>query len=144
MQLDRDGDGKISREEAPEPMRPYFDQIDENQDGFLDRQEVNSLRRRFGGRGGGAPGPGGAGPGGRGGSRGLMQLDTDGDGKISKEEAPEPMRAAFDSMDANGDGFIDREEADQLRQKLGGAGGAPAGGGGPGAPRGGFGRGPGN
>ena len=40
----------------------------------------------------------------------ATQLDTDGDGKVSKEEAPEPMRGRFDSMDTNGDGFIDRSE----------------------------------
>lgn len=70
-------------------------------------------------RGGGGGGPGGGGF--------LAQFDADGDGKISKEEAPERMQERFDTMDANGDGFIDQEEMQAMRQRLGGRGG-PGGG----------------
>lgn len=56
---------------------------------------------------GGGPGMGGAG----GGSRpDLMASDADGDGRVSKAEAPEPMAPFFDRMDANSDGFIDQDE----------------------------------
>ncbi len=71
MQLDRDGDGKVSREEAPEPMRPFFDRLDENKDGFIDAAEVAKMRSLMGrgGRPGGGPSgggpPGGGPPGGR-------------------------------------------------------------------------------
>jgi RND family efflux transporter MFP subunit len=94
----------------------------------------------------GGPGGGGqdAGPGGSGGRRGgrrdLMQMDTDGDGKVSREEAPEPMQGFFDRLDSNADGFIDRAEADAARQRFrggggpGGPGGPDGSGGGPGAP----------
>jgi HlyD family secretion protein len=95
---------------------------------------------------GSAVGPaGGDGEGGRRGGRGgagrggdLMQMDTDGDGKVSREEAPEPMRDFFDRLDANGDGLIDREEADAMRQRFrDGGSGAPGGARGLGAPGGG-------
>ena len=65
MQMDTDGDGKVSREEAPEPMRDFFDRLDSNGDGFIDRSEANAMRQRLRGR---RPGPGGVpdagGPGG--------------------------------------------------------------------------------
>jgi len=59
-----------------------------------------------------------------------MALDTDGDGKVSKDEAPEQMRAFFDRIDGNGDGFIDKAEADaaaRARAAAGGGGGPPGG-----------------
>jgi hypothetical protein len=103
------------------------------------------------GPGGGGPGPGaagrgpegpGAGPadssgegrrggGRRGGGGDLMQLDADGDGKVSRDEAPERMRDFFDNLDTSGDGFIDRAEADAMRQRFRAGGGPGAPGGGP-------------
>ncbi|MBU3664895.1 MAG: YHYH protein [Chthoniobacterales bacterium] len=44
----------------------------------------------------------------------IGRLDRDGDGKISKEEAPQPMARNFSKHDTNGDGFIDAEEAKSL------------------------------
>jgi HlyD family secretion protein len=95
----------------------------------------------------GARGPGGErGPGAerdegrRGGGRrsfDLMQMDQDGDGKVSKDEAPEPMQNFFDRIDTSGDGFIDKAEADEMRSRM--PRGGPGAGGGPG---GGFGGGP--
>lgn len=69
MQADQDGDGKISREEAPSFMQSFFDRLDGNGDGFVDQQEAAAAaarRRRQQGaeRGdGGGPGPGGPGGG---------------------------------------------------------------------------------
>ena len=50
--LDSDGDGKISRDEAPEPMQGFFDNLDENSDGYIDQQEIETMRSRFQRRGG--------------------------------------------------------------------------------------------
>ncbi len=60
---------------------------------------------------GGMPSRGGMGGGGGGGPRpDLMASDADGDGRVSKAEAPEQMAQFFDRMDANSDGFIDKDE----------------------------------
>jgi Ca2+-binding EF-hand superfamily protein len=69
-QLDKDGDGKLAKEELPEQAQALFDMMDTNADGFVDAQELAAVRRRMGGGGGeggpGGPGgsPGGGGPGG--------------------------------------------------------------------------------
>ncbi|WP_291176343.1 efflux RND transporter periplasmic adaptor subunit [Gimesia sp.] len=55
QRLDKDADGKLSKEEAPERMQERFDELDANKDGFLDAGELSKLR----GPGGGAGGPGG-------------------------------------------------------------------------------------
>ena len=65
--MDKDGDGRLSREEVPGRMAGFFDSIDTNGDGFVDRKELDALRSRFGNRGGPPGGalPGGAPPGGK-------------------------------------------------------------------------------
>ncbi len=75
------------------------------------------------------PRPGGQpGRGGRGGGRMLKRIkamDTDGDGKITREEYEGPERF-FDRLDADGDGAISTEELDKMssRRNRGGSGGA--------------------
>jgi len=61
-ELDKDKDGKVSLEEFPEQMRPFFDRMDTNQDGFMVKEEEKAAAERrkqmeaqggFGGGGGG-------------------------------------------------------------------------------------------
>jgi hypothetical protein len=48
---DKDGDGKVSLEEAPERMKQFFGRLDANKDGFLDKQEWETRpKRKPGGR----------------------------------------------------------------------------------------------
>lgn len=72
MSYDKNGDGKITKDELPERMHALFELGDANKDGVLDREEIKRLAERVGpGRpgGGGGPGrrpgfsPGGGGPG---------------------------------------------------------------------------------
>ena len=73
---------------------------------------------RRGRQGGGAGGPGagrggpqrGRGQGGMDPAQFIARMDTNKDGKISKEEAPERMAERFDQMDTNNDGFLTEEE----------------------------------
>jgi HlyD family secretion protein len=121
MQSDQDGDGKISKEEAPEYMQSFFDRVDGNGDGVLDESEIQAMRNRSGGgdRGGG-----------RGGRRDLMEMDQDGDGKVTREEAPDLPEMVFERMDSDGDGAVSQEEIDAMRSRFGG--GEGPGGSGPG------------
>jgi uncharacterized membrane protein YgcG len=69
--LDKDKDGKLTKEEAPERMQQFFDRVDADKDGFISLSEwaANQQRRKQAQPGGGGPvggPPGGGGPGGRG------------------------------------------------------------------------------
>jgi Ca2+-binding EF-hand superfamily protein len=92
--LDKDGDGKLTKAEAPPRMQQRFDELDVNKDGVLDQQELQAARASHGGGGGGM----------------IARLDKNGDGKVTKDEAPAPMQQHFDALDANKDGAIDQQE----------------------------------
>ncbi|WP_158265454.1 EF-hand domain-containing protein [Blastopirellula marina] len=65
MQLDKDSDGKLSKEELGESrIAAMFERADTDKDGFLTKEELTAAFSR--GRGQGGPGRGEGGPGGRG------------------------------------------------------------------------------
>ena len=43
--LDANKDGEISKDEAPERMKQFFDQLDGNHDGVLDAKEISALQK---------------------------------------------------------------------------------------------------
>lgn len=57
MANDKDGDGRLSKEEASERMAANFEQWDANSDGFVDKDEVAAARARFAQSRGGSGGP---------------------------------------------------------------------------------------
>ena len=78
-----------------------------------------------GGRPGGGRSGGGRGMGGRRGDvlARLMQRDTNGDGKLGRDEFPERMSGRFDDMDSNGDGLVDKAEIEAMMKRVRGQGG---------------------
>ncbi len=61
-EMDKDADGKVSKEEFPEQARAFFDFLDTNQDGFFDKEEekaADARRKEMEQQGGGFGGPGG-------------------------------------------------------------------------------------
>lgn len=87
--------------------------------------------RVMGGRAGGRPPRGGGGGPPRGGFDAasivarIMESDKNGDGKLTKQEAPERMAERFEQMDADKDGFVDKAEIEARfkRRPPGGGGG---------------------
>lgn len=107
--LDRNDDGVLDKDELGEKWAHLLDNGDADKDGKLTLEEFKATRRP-------APEEGARG------QRGniIERLDKDGDGKISKEEAPARLKERFDDIDENGDGFIDQEELEKaLRARRG-------------------------
>jgi len=109
QQLDTDGDGKVSLEEALAPQKPRFSETDTDGDGFVSVEEASTafsnqvpaemleaMKER------GMPDPG---------ESFVKNLDKDGDGKISPAEFEQPTVESFKRMDADGDGFATKQEA---------------------------------
>lgn len=116
MGFDKDGDGKVTKEELPEPMQRMLQRGDTNEDGAIDREEAEKLVeqlerfRRDRPQGG---------PGGAGFVERMMNLDRDGDGKVTQDEMPDWMRArVLERADTNGDGAIDQEEAEKMADQF--------------------------
>ena len=124
--LDTDANGQLSAEEIAGAAKSLA-QLDQNADGKLDHSELSPA----GPPPGDAPGRGPRGQGrgdGRGAAR-LKEADQDGDGKISREEAPERLKERFDQLDTNQDKALDMQELKALRTddgtKASEAGGKP-------------------
>lgn len=135
--LDKNGDGTLGQEELDLAVSSLR-KLDRNQDGTISQEELRAEQGS-----GGSPRPAGSPrPGGRGMAAPVWsEIDQDGDGKVSLQEAPERMKGRFDRMDQNGDGFLDKEEQERIdqmfRRMRGGGGRPPQGGGGGRPPRGG-------
>lgn len=49
---------------------------------------------------------------------GMMRMDSNGDGKVSREEFMQGHAAMFDRMDTNGDGMVDMDEKRAFKAKM--------------------------
>ena len=140
---DTDGDGTVSKEEFkahPETSEQMKSRIDSfwsfmaGDDGVIDEKEADDMLKRSQNRGRGGARPSGEDAsadtsGSRGGGRGWVRLkknDSDGDGKISKDEAPEHIKRFFDRMDKNKDGVIEESEVGGRRGGGDRSGGVPS------------------
>ena len=133
---DTNKDGRLDRDELT-ALVDKFDKLDKNQDGTLDPRELlgpppaqladnrrgRGRMERFGDRrrrDGDAGPPRGRrsrrerGPEGRrdapSAERFMKRFDENEDGKITEDEAPEPLKKGFSKLDKNGDGAVDAEE----------------------------------
>ena len=56
MSNDKNGDGKVTKEELPEAMRRILDRADTNKDGAIDKAEAQAMTERIRSGRGGRPG----------------------------------------------------------------------------------------
>jgi Ca2+-binding EF-hand superfamily protein len=144
--FDKDQNGAISLEEAPERMKQRFGKMDADGDKSISKAEIEAAFAKMqGGQNGkgqkrgkgkkGAKGEKGKGQKGKGaaGKRGreamdfskiLEASDKDNDGMLSIDEAPERMKRAFDRIDADSSGTITSEELKSAMSKMKQRGGA--------------------
>lgn len=115
---DKNGDGKLTKDELPGPLAERLMKADADGDGAVTKAELEEARKKAGGR----PGPG---PGGRGGfdpAQMFKRMDRNGDGKVGLDELPARMAERLKAADADGDGFISKEEFEKARRDFGGRG----------------------
>lgn len=105
---DSNGDGKLTLDEVPEQykdiVRATFNQLGKKLDGAL---TLDEFQRGFPARQRPAVGREPS-------VRAVRVLDTNGDGKLSKEELSKAVEQ-FDKLDRDGDGQLDGEELSGLR-----------------------------
>src|SRR5437016_2200446 len=114
--FDKNNDGYLTKDELPPRLAAMFDKLDKNGDGRLDKQEVAEmlkvLRKRLGtaaesaAKNQGANQPDAE----RIVKMWLERMDTNKDGKISKDEAQGPLAKGFQRLDTNKDGYLDKTE----------------------------------
>jgi Ca2+-binding EF-hand superfamily protein len=108
-QMDTDKDGKISRAEAKAKLAEAFDKIDTNKDGYLDRKELRVLAVRILGQKGGPGFPNGP---------DFDALDRNADGRLTPAELKgTPWAARFAEIDTDGNGSISRREFETFLRK---------------------------
>jgi Ca2+-binding EF-hand superfamily protein len=106
--VDRNGDGVISREEFQAARAEQFGRRDRNQDGFIDSAD---LRERAAARAALAEGIG----------RVQQRMDTNGDGRLSKDEFLRGGLDLFERADTDGNGSLDAKELQAARAQAFGA-----------------------
>ena len=117
--LDADKDGALSADEIANATAA-LKKLDKNGDGKVGRDEIRTelekllppRRERGGRRGGGGFGGGSF-------LDRIMEHDKNADGKISASELPAVMAGLMDRGDKNKDGFLEKSEIEALSQNLG-------------------------
>ena len=109
--LDKNSDGKICKEEAPERLKAAFEKIDADKDGgitpaemkaaFIAKMKEMKAKHEAAMKARGCKPPKMPSV-----ADLIKKVDKDGNGKVSKEECPKEHKAGFDKVDANGDGQV--------------------------------------
>jgi Ca2+-binding EF-hand superfamily protein len=97
---DTNKDGSVARDEFLAARAEQFAKLDKNSDGFLDDADLPERAKEHRAERGGKL---------------RQQFDTNGDGKLAKDEfvnGPTPM---FDAADKNGNGLLDSSELEAAR-----------------------------
>lgn len=108
--FDKNGDGKLTKDEMPERAQHFFSKLDTNGDGAVTKEEMAEAAKRLADRRGKFKGPDVG--------KILERLDKNGDGKLTKDEVPEPAWKRIGKADTDGNGEVTKEELTAALKKL--------------------------
>lgn len=114
--MDKNGDGKISKDEASEDAKLFFADIDANSDGAIDLKEAEVMAKFHNEQHGAKEKPAPPQANGITAKMIVQSMDKNSDGKIGKDEASAELKPYFSQFDANRDGVIDEKEAEPIAQ----------------------------
>jgi 5-hydroxyisourate hydrolase-like protein (transthyretin family) len=119
--FDADGNGELTLAELQRGTQTIFEQADADKDGRVSGEEMRAQHDRMGrghhrGRGGRHGGRGDHG------GRGGLHLDSDGDGAVTLAEAQSQLQSHFAQLDSNRDGRVTKEETEAAHRALHGIG----------------------
>ncbi len=101
-ELDTNGDGQVTREEAASHRDAMFGRADTDGDGAVSEAEfIEAGKKRVEARL----------------KRHFARLDSDGDGAVTPDEFGSGRGHFFDHMDADGDGVVTLDEAKAARKR---------------------------
>ena len=103
---DQNEDGFITIDEVPEDKKQNFKLADANEDGKVTKEELQATLAKVDYDNGGPF------------KRMFTQLDKDGNGTISKKEAPEKLSKIFNRVDTDNDGELSMTELGKYSQRL--------------------------
>ncbi len=148
MEQDKNGDGKLSKDELPERMQRILERADADKDGYATKEEITKMASSSGGEGGrgfgGEGGRGFGGEGGRGGERGFGEGGRGGRGgeggrpgeggrggeggriaMFGPMSNPVAFVERLFELDKDKDGKLSRDELSKFGELFRGAEGAP-------------------
>jgi len=113
MKMDRDNNGKLSKDEVGERFRRLVERADADKDGFATKAELEATAgREQGGPGAGGGAGGGFGNPARSANRVLEEYDANKDDVLSGDEIPERLKPNVEKIDTNKDGKLQKSELD--------------------------------
>ncbi len=117
--MDKNNDGKLSKDEVPEQFWARLSKADKNSDNAITKAELEAAMAQMRGQrpGGGRPNPGEM----------FKRMDKNNDGKLSKDEVPEQFWERLSRADANRDDVLTKAELEKAFQNRGGPRGDKAG-----------------
>jgi len=119
LKMDKNADGKLSKEEVGERYQRLIARADKDNDGVASKEEIEAIAKSEAGAGNVRGGFGGGLFGGGGGGNSFFaDNDVNKDGKLTRDELPERMRDNFERVDTNKDGALDKSEVETWLQSF--------------------------
>ena len=112
--MDKDGDEKISEDEAGGLIKENFGAIDTNGDGLIDMSETNAMLAYTAQQKANKKDKPKSKPVSMTSKQIIASMDKDSDGKIAKDEANEELKPFFSEYDTDSDGYIDEKEGQAI------------------------------